>query len=154
MEIKILDKEYVLTHGVNFEELAGGYCSDRILDKEEEDGGKPFTGLTYELYRNNKLAYYSFYKDGFPNGDFIQFYENGNIKKVQYMKYGRVAGIEETWFESGRLKSVGESAYGVRLNFKEWNEEGGLIEEKLNPTEGELKRLAIEKEWAKRLGRD
>lgn len=154
MEIKVLDKEYVLAHGVDFEELSGEYCSDRILDKPEDEGGKPFTGLAYELYNNNELAYYCFYKDGFDHGDFVEFYENGNIESVQYMEYGRISGKEETWFESGKLKSVGEYAYGICLSLKEWSEEGFLIEEKLEPTEDDLKMIAIEKKWYKDIGRE
>ncbi len=154
MEIKVLTKEYVLNNGVDFEELWNEYCSDRILDKPENEGGKPFTGLAYELYNNNELNYYCFYKDGFEHGDYVEFYENGNIQSAQYMKYGSIVGKEETWFKSGMLKSVAEYEYGVCLNLKEWNEKGVLIKEKLEPTEDDLKIINSQKDWYKSIGRE
>lgn len=154
MENNILTKEYVLDNGVNLEELWNEYCSDRILDKPEDEGGKPFTGLVYELYSNNEIDYYCFYKDGFEHGDYVEFYENRNIKSIQYMEYGTIVGKEETWFESGSLKSVAEYKYGVCLRLKEWNEEGNLIKEKLEPTENDLNIINRQKEWYKVIGRE
>ena len=154
METKVLTKEYVLNNGVDFEGLWNEYCSDRILDKPENEGGKPFTGLAYELYKNNELNYYCFYKEGFEHGDYVEFYENGNIQSVQYMKYGSIVGKEETWFKSGMLKSVAEYESGVCLNLKEWNEKGVLIKEKLEPTEDDLKMINSQKDWYKSTGRE
>lgn len=154
MESNILTKEYVMKNGVDYEELCNEYCSDRILDKSEEEGGKPVTGLVYEIYNNGQLSYYCFYKDGFEHGKYVEFYENGNIQSVQYMKYGSIVGKEETWFKNGILKSVGEYEYGVCLNLKEWNEKGILVKEKLEPTEKDLKMISSQKEWHKAIGRE
>lgn len=147
-------KEYVIANGVNFEHLWYSSCSDEILDNAEDEGGKPFTGLTYELYDNGNLIYYSFYKDGFSHGDEMWFYRSGNIKRIEYKKYGRVRGKDEIWYESGKVKSLAEYEFGVCLNYKEWDEDGKLINEKIEPTENEKKRLLREKEWNKKLGRD
>ena len=118
MENDVLTKEYVLNNGVDFENLWGEYCSDRILDKPEYEGGKPFTGLAYELYNNGQLIYYCFYKEEFEHGAYVEFYENGNIESIQYMKYGRIRGKEEVWFENGSLKSITEYELGICLTLK------------------------------------
>ena len=154
MESNILTKEYVIKNGVDYEELFNEYCSDRILDKSEEEGGKPFTGLVYELYNNEQLQYYCFYKDGFEHGEYVEFYENGNIQSVQYMKYGSIVGKEEVWFNNGKPKSIGEYEYGICLKLKEWNEKGVLVKEKLEPTEKDLKLINRQKEFNRVMGRE
>ncbi|MBU3157933.1 hypothetical protein LL037_14755 [Clostridium estertheticum] len=154
MKNDILDKEYVLNNGINLKALWGEYCSDRILDKPEEEGGKPFTGLAYELYNNGQLIYYCFYKDGFECGEYVEFHENGNIESKQYMKYGQIRGKEELWFEDGKLKSISEYEFGICLTLKEWDYDGKLVKEKLSPIEEDIKNLKRERESNKRLGRD
>jgi len=154
MESNILTKKYVFENGVDFDDLWSEYCSDRILDKPEDEGGKPFTGLTYELYNSVQLAHYCFYKDGFSHGEYVKFYKSNNMKSKQYMEYGRITGKEEMWFESGNLKSVAIYDLGICLNLKEWDDKGNLIKEKLAPTEDDIKNLNREREWNKRIGRD
>ena len=142
MENKILTKEYVLKNGIDFGDddiLEQEYLSDRILDNSKEAGGKPFTGLTYETYPNGNLVYYCYYKNGFSDGDFIEFYNDGKVKSMQYMQRGRTFGIEKNWYNNGILKLEGRYEYGVCLTLKEWDEKGNLIKEKLEPTEDDIK---------------
>lgn len=143
MESNILTKEYVLNNGIDFDDddiLEQEYLSDRILDNSKEGEGKPFTGLTYEVYPNGNLIYYCYYKNGFKDGDFIEFYNDGKIKSIQHMKRGTISGIESIWYHNGVLKSETKYEYGVCLTFKEWDEEGTLIDEKLEPTDDDIKR--------------
>ena len=142
MESNILTKEYVLNNGIDFDDddiLEQEYLSDRILDNSKEGEGKPFTGLTYELYPNGNLIYYCYYKNGFKDGDFIEFYNDGQIKSIQYMKRGTISGIESIWYNNGVLKSETKYEYGVCLTYKEWDEKGNLIDEKSEPTDEDIK---------------
>lgn len=153
MENRILTKDYVLKNGIDFDDddiLEQEYLSDRILDNSKEAGGKPFTGLTYETYPNGNLAYYCFYTNGFADGDFIEFYDDGKIKSMQYMQRGRIYGIEKIWYNNGVLKSEARYEYGVCLTLKEWDEEGNLIKEKTGPTEDDIKIRNSQEEWYKR----
>ncbi|WP_371367096.1 Putative antitoxin YwqK [Sporomusa rhizae] len=147
-------KEYVIANGVDFEDLWFSSKSDEVLDNAEDDEGKPFTGLSYELYDNGMLTHYCYFVDGFKHGDYIEFYKNGNIKSRQYMKYGTIRGKEETWYESGEIKSVAEYEFGICLSCKEWDKKGDLIFEKLEPTESDNAILLKERAWNKKLGRD
>jgi hypothetical protein len=52
MENDILTKEYVLNNGVDFENLWSEYCSDRILDKPEDD----IKNLNRERESNKRLG--------------------------------------------------------------------------------------------------
>lgn len=141
METNILTKEYVLNNGIDFDDdiLEQEYLSDRILYNSKESGIKPFTGLIYEIYPNGNLAYYCYYKNGFSDGDFIEFYNDGKIKSTQHMQRGRILGVEKIWYGNGMLKSESRYEYGVCLTFKEWDENGKLINEKSEPTEDDIK---------------
>ncbi len=153
MENNILTKEYVLNNGIDFDDddiLEQEYLSDRILDNSEEGQGKPFTGLTYEVYPNGNLIYYCYYKNGFMDGDFIKFYNDGKIKSMQCMQRGRTYGIRKIWYNSGTLKSEGRYEYGVCLTLKEWDEKDNLINEKLEPTEDDLKLRSSQEMWYKK----
>lgn len=98
MERKAIDNAIILENGVNFENLQFEYCSDRILDDYGENGGKPFTGLTYELFDNGRISYYCYYVDGFPDGNFVQFYTDGTIHSISKMKRGQ--SIEKSkWYQ-------------------------------------------------------
>lgn len=153
MEKSKLTKEYVFNNGIDFEELWGEYCSDRILDKPEDEGGKPFTGLVYELYNTGELANYCIYKEGFLHGEYVKFYKNSTVKSVQYMKYGVISGREEIWFDNGQVKSVAEYEYGVCLNMKEWDEKGTLVKEKLELSKYDLEIINNQKKWYRSIGR-
>ena len=147
----ILSKEYVITNGIDFNSLSYEYCSDRMLDRNEEDGGQPFNGLTYELTEDGKLIYYGYYKDGFEEGDKVFFYPNGNIESVAHMKRGLVFGEDVKYFENGKLQSISYSEYGVTLTKKEWNEKGKLIFDKEVPTKSDLENHERGKQWYGRI---
>lgn len=138
-KIDILDKKYVLEHGTDFDEkLWFTSYSDEVLDNPEDEGGKPFNGLAYELYENGELAYYSYYNEGFLEGDFVRFHNNGKVKSIDYMIKGQTRGLRRMWYESGEKKYEGEYKFGVCLRYTEWDKEGEIIKQKFSPTEEEL----------------
>ncbi len=144
MEKIILDKATVLKNGVNFENLAYEYedYGDMILDDYAENGGQPFTGLAYELHDNDNLAYYCVYKDGFPDGDYVEFYSTGTIQSVSKMRRGRCIE-EEKWHQNGKLEGRGKYECGICISCEQWNENGELIYKKDRPTDDE--KLMIKK---------
>ncbi len=148
---KILKKTYLVENGIDYNELCYEYCSDRMLDKDEEDGGKAFSGLTYELDEFGNVLYYGKYKNGFEEGECVYFYPNGNIERRACMKRGRVFGEDITYFEDGRLKSVSYSEYGVELTRKEWDESNNLIVNKEKPTQSDIELRDSGKEWHKKV---
>ena len=145
--LNILTKEEVMNQGVNFSELWDECGSDRLLDESEEKNGKPFTGLAYENYRNGNLMYYCYYEDGFSQGDYVEFYEDGNVKSIQNMQRGRTHGVEKIWSKMGVLQSESAYEYGVCVYLKEWDEKGILIQEKLYPTKEDLEMIESQKVW-------
>ncbi|MFC7395550.1 toxin-antitoxin system YwqK family antitoxin [Scopulibacillus cellulosilyticus] len=120
-------KEYVLKNGIDFENLWFSSYSDEILDNPEDEGGEPFTGLTYELYDNGELIYFCFYKDGLAHGLKREFYKSGNIKCEKPMKYGLINGKSFSWYENGNIESMIEYELSIPICQKKWDENGTLI---------------------------
>lgn len=137
MERMAINEAIILQRGINFENLAFEYCSDRILDDYEENGGKPFTGVTYELYDNGRISYYCYYVNGFSEGDFVKFYTDGTICSISKMKRGQ--SIEKAeWYPDGKIKEEGTYNCGICISNKKWDEQGNLTYEKVGPTDGEI----------------
>lgn len=57
---------------------------------DEFDGGKPFTGLYYELFPNGKLESYAKYENGMPIEGYFSFYNSGIIKRYSYFSRDRM----------------------------------------------------------------
>ena len=112
--------------------------SDEVLDNPEEEGGKPFTGLAYELYDNGNIAYYCYYKNGFKEGYYIKFHHNGQMKSTYYMINGQTRGIRKIWYESEELKYEGDFKFGVCLTNTEWDKQGNIIGQKKTPSKNEF----------------
>ena len=71
---------------------------------DEFSGGKPFTGLYYELFPNEKLESYATYQNGMPIGGYYTFYENGKIKTYSYFSEDRLNNYCYYFDENGNLK--------------------------------------------------
>jgi len=70
---------------------------------DEFNGGKPFTGLYYELYPDGKLNLYTTYQDGMPIGDFFSFHQNGKIKSYSYFSKDRLNDYRYLYDEEGKM---------------------------------------------------
>lgn len=145
MDFKILEIEYVIKNGVNFNDLEGDLDTDRILQPETEDEG--FTGLTYELYKDGSLAYYCFYKDGEEHGEHIEFHKNGRIKSYKVKDYGAISGEYQFWDEFGNVIEQGEGSFGLKLRYTKWNSDGVMIEQKEEPSKADI-------EWVQKRSKD
>lgn len=69
---------------------------------EEASGGKPFTGLYYELYPDGKLESYAMYQDGMPLGDFFSFHHNGKVKSYSFFSEDRLNDYCYIYDETGK----------------------------------------------------
>ena len=89
MNTPCLSSEYILSVGINFDLLSYDADMKRVLDDFEACGGRPFSGLTYELTRTKKIAWYGWYANGLPNGERVEFTPEGTIKKRYMLKDGK-----------------------------------------------------------------
>ncbi|MFY0760721.1 toxin-antitoxin system YwqK family antitoxin [Metabacillus dongyingensis] len=151
----VYSKKYILKNGVDFENLWFTSNSDEILDNAEDEGGKPFNGIAYELKGNGILDYYCFYKDGMAHGNKIEFYSDEQVKCEKYYKYGQLFGESICWHENGSIMSKIIYEHSIILEQEEWDESGNLIlHKKLNQDDAHFQILNSRRELHQRLGRE
>lgn len=113
----VLSLEYVKEHGTLYDEYIF-YSEDEecepSYDKSPALGGKPFTGLLYELDIEGNLRYYQYYKDGFGDGEYVTFYDNGAVASHCIMKDFSFVGKLYKWYRNGRLKCFYEKGKNRR----------------------------------------
>lgn len=98
-----------------------------MYDKSPALGGKPFTGLLYELDIEGNLRYYQYYKDGFGNGEYVTFYDNGAVASHCIMKDFSFVGKLYKWYRNGRLKCFYEKGQNRRyIRTIKFDENGNL----------------------------
>lgn len=137
--MEYLSKDEVISKGTEF---AGEVCYSgeyglQVYTKDDIDGGVPVEGILYERYKNGNLCYYAFYHEGIPNGLTVRFYESGKVQKCYVMDTGMVDGEYTEWYENGNVKLKKYCKYGFVLNMQEFDIAGNLIEEKKELTESE-----------------
>lgn len=103
----LLSPEHMKEHGALYDEYIF-YSEDEecgpLYDKSPALRGKPFTGLLYELDIEGNLRYYQYYKDGFADGEYVTFYDNGAVASHCIMKGFSFVGKLYKWYRNGRLK--------------------------------------------------
>lgn len=134
---KILTKEEVLKEGICFEDELdwGGEHYQQIvryLDNGEEE---PFTGLAYDLFPDGSLSFYGYIKEGYREGKVVRFYSNGKVMSNRYLISGSAHGLQLDFFDNGQLKLVSYAIMGGRVLYSEFDEEGNLVDQKLELTE-------------------
>ncbi|OPH46751.1 hypothetical protein BC351_14560 [Paenibacillus ferrarius] len=145
----ILTIDEVFLTGIEFTDdvCFSGESGQEVYDKPIEEGGKPITGLVYERYRNGNLAYYSYYKNGIAEGDYVNFFENGKVESFREMCRGVLFGQSLSWFDNGILKSMASYKYGFKIIYREWNIGGELVNEMLEPNDFEKSMIEKYDKW-------
>jgi antitoxin component YwqK of YwqJK toxin-antitoxin module/ankyrin repeat protein len=87
-----------------------------------KETGKPVTGVLVQKTPEGKLLAQVSYKDGFPNGEWHEWYPNGQMEIEKTVRF------ESTGPGSGRLVAVGSS--------KQWCDNGTLARESFREDDG------------------
>ncbi|MBQ9908059.1 MAG: hypothetical protein IJM46_14960 [Oscillospiraceae bacterium] len=133
----LLPDEYIKAHGVSEYSLPeeyyydedGVYHYDRKFDKPMEEGGKPFNGVSFEMYEDSdQIGFYIEHKDGYYFGDYVRFYQNGALRR--YTRKDAKEWYAYEWYENGVLKKMTEWDTKLRQGGpsreSEWFENGVL----------------------------
>jgi antitoxin component YwqK of YwqJK toxin-antitoxin module len=89
--------------------------------------GAPFTGLLVEEESNKPLGVF---KNGYKNGTFTEYYNNGKKKGEVNYAMGIKDGIETEWYESGQKSKEVKIIKGLPDGLlREWNYDGTLKRE-------------------------
>lgn len=131
---EFLSFDYVKANGVLYDEYVMPEYEEpftRLYDKPIESGGKPFTGLLYELYENGNVRYYSMYEDGYQKGEYVSFYYEGTPWSYTIMYNGAFTGIAYHWYPDGKLKKRLER-FGNSRHYKvvEYDENGNITKQR------------------------
>jgi antitoxin component YwqK of YwqJK toxin-antitoxin module len=73
---------------------------------------EPFTGILYSRHSNGKISSWQQYVNGVGQGQWINYYENGNYKEIGHYEQNRVEGPMKKFHLNGELKAAG--------NYKDW----------------------------------
>lgn len=143
LKLNVKTKVEILEEGIEFsgDVCFSGEYGQQVYDKEMEDGGHPITGLVYEKDEMGNILYYAFYDNGVQNGDFVSFYESGEIKEMRVMRNGAKWGESVLLYKDGKPKHIEECKYGIVLSYRDFDIEGRLVKEKKEPSEYEKRLL-------------
>ena len=73
---------------------------------------RPFTGILYAKHPNGNISSWQEYVDGVGQGQWINYYENGNYKEIGHYEQNRVEGPIRKFHANGELKAEGR--------YKDW----------------------------------
>lgn len=90
-----------------------------------------------ECYKPEQIVREGYFKDDRRNGDWKEFFCNGNLKQLGGWAMGVPKGAFKIYFENGKLKESGEST-GQKLvgAYKRYAENGQILVEKTYNSEG------------------
>lgn len=124
---------------------------------EKNDGGNLKNGTgTLKIYHpiTGNLIYHTIYKDGLRHGKYLSYYSDGKKQDemifkndtvmgpyVGYFHSGQImrkgnlnlsisSGVQEEFYESGKQKKYDEWENGIQTKYKEYDENGYLVNEK------------------------
>lgn len=108
--------------------------------------GKPFTGVELWRFPNGALESETTYKDGLVDGLSRTWDEHGQLRSQFTCRLGAMHGNCKKWHANGQLAEDGNYEWGVRLDEKEYNEQGGLVSEfTIDPSDPDSQYPILEK---------
>lgn len=136
-EITILSRDYVIEHGINWDEVALEEITRRNKDYMcyRDDMGYPddmrdysglFSGVLYEIYYDLTLIYYMHYKDGLRDGTEVHFYDSGKVKSYMVSKNNRLVGKGYVWYENGKIYEIND---WDQRGYVEFDEQGNITKQ-------------------------
>lgn len=150
MNFHILSKDYIVKNGIEDDPLVYDNDGYRLLDADEEDGGKPINGLVYALHKNGNPSHYAYYKNGLADGDDVDFFPNGKLKEYSSMVKGMAIGNCIEWYPNGQIKKEYVYSYGVPMTYTEYDECGNVTSKKLEPTQEDIYLSRRNNDWLKK----
>ena len=91
----------------------------------------PFTGEISGIENGS-------FKNGKMNGEWLRYYENGQLNEKVNFKDGKRDGLSETYFENGQLKDKGNYKDGKEEGLWEYFNKDGSLEKTETFKDGKL----------------
>jgi antitoxin component YwqK of YwqJK toxin-antitoxin module len=110
--------------------------------------GKPFTGQATEFWPNGVLLSETEFVDGHQEGPSREWTKEGVLIAEENLRNGRLQGMFREWYPNGRPKKEGEYEWGVRLQEREWDEDGRLTKDyKLDESDPNYETIQKQRAW-------
>jgi len=84
-----------------------GKTSQGIYRYYAKGESKPFTGILYSKFPNGQTDSWQQYIDGVGQGEWINYYDNGNYREIGNYDNNLVSGPMKKYYRNGNLKSSG-----------------------------------------------
>lgn len=135
----ILSSSVVIKDGIFFDDERFSFESywengfnhyERLFYSTGNGEKAPFSGILYELYPNGRISGYSFYKDGYQEGQNVDYYDNGVLSK--YSNFNRLNSnvLIIKWFRNGTISEVMElTDHGRRKKYVVYDENRNIIKQ-------------------------
>lgn len=91
--------------------------------------GQPFTGIEVWRFPDGAIESESTYKDGLKDGLSRTWDEHGQLLSQFTCRPGAAYGNRKEWHSNGQLAQDSNYEWGVRLDEKDYDEQGVLIDE-------------------------
>ena len=128
--ITILSWDYVIEHGINWDDVALEeitrhnkdymcYRDDMGYPDDMRDYSGLFSGVLYEIYYDLTLIYYMHYKDGLRDGTEVHFYDSGKVMNYMVSKNNRLVGKSYVWYENGKIATINDWDQREYVDFDE-----------------------------------
>ena len=135
----ILSSSVVIKDGILFDDERFSFESywengfnhyERLFYSTGNGEKAPFSGILYELYPNGRISGYSFYKDGYQEGQNVDYYDNGVLSK--YSNFNRLNSnvLIIKWFRNGTISEVMElTDHGRHKKYVVYDENRNIIKQ-------------------------
>ena len=135
---KILTKEDLMfdpeVNGLQWDQVTyGGLYDQQLMLINDEK--LPVNGTVYEFWdenENNEIEEYRGYKNGFIDGQMVDFYRNKNIKEIAIAHEGTTMGPFIHFYENGSIKEEKFYSFGYNILIIKYDKNKNIIEKKYN----------------------
>ncbi|MCD1294383.1 hypothetical protein CUJ83_05140 [Methanocella sp. CWC-04] len=93
---------------------------------EYRDGEE--TGPSLRWFSNGQLQEETYYEDGIENGLRTEYYDTGQVRYTGMFVDGKPDGMHRSYYESGARWSEREYSMGATISYKQWDEDGNLVQ--------------------------
>lgn len=128
--ITILSWDYVIEHGINWDEVELEeitrcnkdymcYFDNMGYPDDMRDYSGLFSGVLYETWGDSKIDYYRHYKDGLRDGAEVHFHDSGKVRSYGVWNNSRLVGNVFGWYENGKIEFITDWDQKTCIEFDE-----------------------------------
>ncbi len=117
-----------------------GKSTDGVYRYYAKGATKPFTGILYANHPNGEVNSWQQFVDGIGEGEWINYYDNGNYREIGNYDQNKVTGPIKKYYRNGVLQAAGNyKDWRIRIGeWKYYDEQGNLVKTEDYGTKGSI----------------